>query len=684
MVKDKDKTKEQLVNELAELRRRTAELERSDTQHKRAEEAMGESEASYRSLVESARDVIFTISTEGTITSLNPAFETITGWSRDEWLGKNFKSLFHPDDLPFIKEIYQCILKGEIPSPNIELRILSKSGEYVMMEYSIKPQTQNGKAVGAFGIARDITERRRSEDQIREQATFLRKEIIERKQVETQIREQAALLDKAQDAIIVRDFDHCLIYWNKGAERLYGWTAEETIGKNTNELLYKEESPRLIEAQKSVMAKGEWTGELHQVTKDSKDIDVESRWTLVRDNRGKQKSILIINTDITEKKKLEAQFLRAQRMESIGTLAGGIAHDLNNVLTPIMLSLQMLNEKLKDEQGQKLLAILETNAQRGANLVKQVMSFARGIEGERNVLQATSIITEIVKIANGTFPKYIEIRTDVQKDIWAISGDATQLHQVLMNLCVNARDAMQFSGILSISAENFLVDENFARMNIDAKAGPYIVISVSDTGTGIPPKILDRIFEPFFTTKEHGKGTGLGLSTALAIVKSHSGFINVYSEVGKGTSFKVYFPATTTSETQKAEEQLLELVTGHGELILVVEDEASISEITSSTLEAHGYKVITAEDGTQAVALYAQNMDKIKVTLMDMMMPVMDGQTSSRAIRRISPEAKIIAVSGLTDEDRLAKVADYSNAFLPKPYNATRLLKTIHEVLSAE
>lgn len=684
MMNDKDKTKEQLINELVELRRRTAELERSDTQHKRAGEAMSDSEARYRGLIENARDVIFRISTEGTITSLNPAFEMITGWPRDEWLGKNFKSLFHQDDLPFIKEIYLCTLKGEIPPPNLELRILSKSGEYITMEYSITPQTQNGKAVGAFGIARDITERRHSEDQIREQATLLRKEIIERKQVETQIREQAALLDKAQDAIIVRDLEHRLIYWNKGAERLYGWTAEETIGKNANELLYKEESPGLIEAQKNIMEKGEWMGELHQVTKDGKDIDVESRWTLVRDNRGKPKSILIINTDITEKKKLEAQFLRAQRLESLGTLAGGISHDINNVLTPIMLSVQMLEEKFTDDQSQKLLAILETNTQRGANLVKQVMSFARGVPGERNLLQATHIIIEIVNIAKQTFPKSIEIRTKLQKDLWVISGDGTQLHQVIMNLCVNARDAMQSGGILGISAENFLVDENFARMNIDAKAGPYIVISVSDTGTGIPPKILDRIFEPFFTTKEHGKGTGLGLSTALAIVKSHGGFINVFSEVGRGTSFKVYFPATATTETQKAEEQLLELLTGHGELILIVDDESSISEITSSTLQAYGYNVLIANDGTEAVALYAQNKDKIKVVLMDTMMPVMDGQTSSRAIRRISPEAKIIAVSGLTDKDRLAKVADYSNAFLPKPYNAARLLKTIHEVLSAK
>jgi signal transduction histidine kinase/CheY-like chemotaxis protein len=432
------------------------------------------------------------------------------------------------------------------------------------------------------------------------------------------------------------------------------------------------------------MEKGEWMGELHQVTKEGKDIDVESRWTLVRDNRGKPKSILIINTDITEKKKLEAQFLRAQRLESVGTLASGIAHDINNVLTPIMLSLELLQERLTDEESQRLLNTIKRSTHRGANLMKQVMSFSKGVEGERIALQVTGIISEIEKIAKETFLRSIEIRTDIPKDLRTISGDATQLHQVVMNLCVNARDAMQEGGILSISAENLLIDEDYAHINTEAKTGPYIVITVSDTGTGIPPEIIDRIFEPFFTTKEHGKGTGLGLSTSLGIVKSHGGFITVYSEVGKGTAFKVYLPAITTPETLKVQEHQHELPAGHGESILVVDDEDRIREITKKTLETNGYKIIIANDGKEAIALYMQHRELIKAVLMDMMMPVMDGQASIRAIRKINPEVKIITVSGLSEKDRLASVADYTNAFLPKPYTAEKLLKTIHEVLSAK
>ncbi|MDL5502128.1 MAG: ATP-binding protein, partial [Candidatus Methanoperedens sp.] len=298
-------------------------------------------------------------------------------------------------------------------------------------------------------------------------------------------------------------------------------------------------------------------------------------------------------------------------MESIGTLAGGIAHDLNNMLTP-MMSLHMLKEKFKDEQSQKLLTILEKNSRRSADLIKQVLSFSRGFEGERNPLQAKHLITEIEKVAKETFPRSIEIRTDIPKDLHTVSGDATQLHQVIMNLCVNARDAMPDGGILNISAENFFIDENYAQMNTEAKVGSYVAISVSDTGIGIPPKILDRIFEPFFTTKEFGKGTGLGLSTALAIVKSHGGFINVYSEVGNGTTFRVYLPATL-AEMQNVEEDQLELLTGHGEFILIAEDEDSVREVTISTLENNGYNVLAANDGADAVALYAQNKDKIKV-----------------------------------------------------------------------
>ena len=623
-----------------------------------------QSEMKFRSVIQAANDAIISVDSNGNIISWNKRAQTIFGYTEEEVQDKSISILIPErcrDALSRELERFRETEESKYDGKTLEFYGLRKDGSEFPIEISIASwRTEEGTFF--TGIVRDITERKKADEKIRE---------------------QAALLDEAHDAIIVRDLEHNLIYWNKGAQRLYGWTEEEVIGKNANELLlYKEESPNLVEAKNRVIENGEWKGELQQRTKDGKEVTVESHWSLVRDSENKPRSIFTISADITEKKRLEAQLLRTQRMESIGNLAGGIAHDLNNMMTPIMLSLHMLKEKLTDEQSRRLIDILEQNSQRSAELIKQVLSFARGVEGEHKPLQVTDIISEIERVIKETFPRNIDIRTDLPKDIWTISGDPTQLHQVIMNLCVNARDAMPDGGTLCITASNISIDESYAQMNTEAREGSYIVIAVSDTGTGIPHEILDRIFESFFTTKEFGKGTGLGLSTAHAIVKSHDGFMNVYSEVGKGTMFKVYLPAIRT-EMEEVEELTLKLPSGHGELVLVVEDETSISKVTGSTLEIHGYKVLTADDGAQAVALYAKNKDKIKVVLMDMMMPVMDGQASIKAIRRINPGVRIIATRGLSEKDKLVKVAGTDiNAFLPKPYTAEQLLKTVSDCIS--
>ena len=505
---------------------------------------------------------------------------------------------------------------------------------------------------------------------------------IERKQTQQKISEQAALLDVATDAIFVQDLNSQILFWNKSAERLYGFTEEQALNRQAQEL-WQEKSPSLLQqAFKSLVRNGAWEGELQQKTKLGKDITVESRWTLVHQFDKKAQAILVVNTDITERKQLESQFLRAQRLESIGTLASGIAHDLNNVLAPILMTAQLLESQLKDERSQRLLPILISNAKRGANLVKQVLSFTRGVEGNRTLFQVKHLVLEIKQIIKETFPKNIELNVKVPQNLWTISGDATQLHQVLMNLCVNARDAMPNGGTLSILTENMVVDESYAKMHIDAKTGSYIVITVSDTGVGIPEGILDRIYEPFFTTKEIGKGTGLGLSTVLGIIKSHGGFINVYSELGKGSQFKVYLPATDAIEpVENLEDNLPQ---GNGELILVVDDEAGIRDITKTSLETHNYQAITASDGIEAVALYAEYRDKISVVLTDMIMPSMDGITTIRTLQKINPQVKIIAVSGLAISEKVNTAIDTGiKAFLAKPYTAKQLLETISTVKSA-
>ncbi len=506
---------------------------------------------------------------------------------------------------------------------------------------------------------------------------------IERKRAEQKIREQAALLDVATDAIFVHNFENIILFWNKAAERLYGWQAEDAIGKKISELWDEKNRPQLLEALKTLVQNGSWEAELYQRTKSGKDIIVESRWTLVRDFDKKGQSILIVNTDITHKKELEAQFLRAQRLESIGTLASGIAHDLNNVLAPILMTAQLLESQLQDARSQRLLSILIANTKRGANLVKQVLSFTRGIEGDRSLLQLKHLLKEIQQVVQETFPKSIEVSTHLSPNLLIVRGDATQLHQVLMNLCVNGRDAMLEGGTLTISAENFVIDENYARMNLEATIGPYIVITVADTGVGIPPQILERIFEPFFTTKELGKGTGLGLSTVLGIIKSHNGFINVSSQVGKGSEFKVFLPAQEVTDALEDPEQ--ELPFGEGELILVVDDEDSIRDITKTSLENYNYKAITANNGIEALALYAEYRDKIAIVLTDMLMPFMDGLTTIRTLQKINPAVKIIAISGLASSDKVNEATDIGvKAFLPKPFTAKQLLQTISVVKSSK
>jgi two-component system, cell cycle sensor histidine kinase and response regulator CckA len=515
---------------------------------------------------------------------------------------------------------------------------------------------------------------------LQKQNLRLEEEISERKQAEQKIHEQAALLDITTDAILVRGLNNEIHYWNKGAEQLYGWTAAEAIGKNANTLLYQVETlPLLSEIQKKLLENSTWQGELNQVNKNGQRIIVASRWTLIRDKNGQPKSILVVNTNITEKKQLESQLLRAQRLESIGTLAGGIAHDLNNIFTPILASAQLLQIKLPnlDERNEQVLKIIENNTKRGAALVKQVLQFARGVEGKRTIVQINSLFLEIEQIIRETFPKSIEFSATIKSDLWAVFGDATHLHQVLMNLIVNARDAMQDGGTLSLHAENRFIDENYTRVNLEANVGPYVVISVTDTGIGISSETIDRIFEPFFTTKEFGKGTGLGLSTVRGIIKSHHGFITVDSQVGEGTEFQIFLPAVAVNATPLVED--LELPKGNGELILVVDDEVNILETTKISLEAYNYKVLIAGNGIDAIALYAQHKNEINLVLVDMMMPLMDGTVTIRTIQKLNPNALIVAVSGLSG-DKLAGTTGVK-AFISKPYMAEDLLQTLHNVL---
>ena len=503
-----------------------------------------------------------------------------------------------------------------------------------------------------------------------------------RRQAEQRIHDQAALLDKARDAICLNDMEQCILYWNKSAERLYGWTAQEALGRNANELLFQGDLSAPCEALRNLISKGEWQGELHQVTKDGKRIVVESRWTLLRDPSNEPRSILIINTDITEKKQIEAQFLRTQRLESIGALAGGIAHDLNNALTPVLMAAKLIRGEIATEDGRKLLDTMYSSARRGVEMVNQILSFARGVGGEHSVLQVAHLIHEMIKLAKDTFPRSIQIQSHVPRDLSPVLGNATQLHQVLMNLCVNARDAMPEGGRLSIEAANVNLDDAAARAR-QQSPGPYVLITISDCGHGMPAEVLNKIFEPFFSTKPPGKGTGLGLSTVMGIVKTHDGFVVVSSEVDKGSTFRVYLPALHDVEASVGHHNPPEPPRGRGELILLVDDEISILEVTKAALEAFNYRILLARDGTEAVAMYLRHRSEIHAVVTDMMMPKMNGPAAIRALRTIDPSVKIIGVSGLGPEAPLTLAGkSHVEAFLKKPFTTEELLTALHALLT--
>ena len=627
----------------------------------RIEHQLAKTQARLAGIIASARDAIITVDPSQRINLFNAAAERIFHCSAGEAVGQLIQR-FLPDTSSDSLDLFrQSASEGHLCGHWLELRGQRLDGGKFPLEASISSASVAGGELGII-ILRDITERRQAEERIRE---------------------QAALLDQATDAILVRDLQDRIRFWNRGAERLYGWSAAEAVGRDSNELLFKGATPELADAQRTVVENGEWSGELRQITKEGKDVIVASRWTLMREADGRPKAKLIINTDLTEKKRLEAQFLRTQRMESLGILASGIAHDLNNVLTPILMAVDLLKDVLPEESRESLLAPLQISAEHGAEMVKQVLSFTRGAEGQRaDQLQVKHIIRDIEKMLRHTLPKSIELRTAVPRDLWVLSADATQLHQVLMNLCVNARDAMPGGGRLTVTAENVSLDEDYARMYPEARPGAHVLLQVDDTGTGIPAGILDKIFDPFFTTKEQGKGTGLGLSTVRAIVKAHGGFLRLDTKLGEGTQFSVYLPAVAPVPAGPEQARDVLSPAGHGELVLVVDDEASIRAIAKATLEAHGYRVLTAGEGTEAVAVFAQHQGAIRAALIDMMMPVMDGPLTIRALQRIDPHLQVIAVSGLMADDRTPDFAAlHSVAFVQKPYTAHQLLTTLAEAL---
>ena len=523
-----------------------------------------------------------------------------------------------------------------------------------------------GQPEKLLSISRDVTERRAGEEAVRSSAALY-----------------ASLVESLPQSIFRKDAAGRFTFANRRLCLTLGLTVADLLGKTDAELFAPELAAKYRADDLRVLATGlPYEAEEEVQGAEGKVRHVQVNKSALLDAAGAVIGVQGVFLDVTERRELEAQFLRAQRLESLGALACGVAHDLNNILAPIMMAAPMLRMGLPPDEVAALSKTMEQSVERGAGVVKQLLTFGRGVEGERGLLQARHLLREIAHIAKETFPKSISVAAEVPSDLWPLQGDATHIHQVLMNLAVNARDAMPQGGTLTMQAENVRLDANYAMLHRDAHAGTYVRIKVTDTGSGIPKAIQERIFDPFFSTKAPGKGTGLGLSTTLGIVKSHGGFIHLYSEVGQGTAFSIYLPAVEGGEAIEAAPVAAPLAQGSGETILVVDDEAGFLMAAKQILALHGFYMLSAADGVEALSVFTQNQAAIKVVLTDVQMPVMDGVTLARVLQKLAPGIKVIASSGLDDSPQLAELREMGvTHFLGKPYSVAQLLAQLKELL---
>ena len=492
------------------------------------------------------------------------------------------------------------------------------------------------------------------------------------------------LLDATQDAILVISTDRRIIYANKGIANMVGMRPSELIGADLIELLFDhpESTADVLTALDSCQKCGRWAGMLQLSQDDEVTIQFQTRWNLLSSFRDHYPAILMVATDTTEQRNLESKLRRTQRLESLGTMATGIAHDLNNILTPIVICSGMLRSATENPQCDQYLDAIEKNAKRGADVIKQILTFARGGNGKKSHFSIGIILKEITRMVSETFPKSIECDAHFSPNAWPVFGNATQLHQVFMNLLINARDAMlPDGGRIKISLQNRHLSQKDVSLMSDGRPGAYLVVDVEDSGVGIRNTDLERIFDPFFTTKPAEHGTGLGLATVRGIIQEHGGFILVKSSFGHGTLFKVFLPANPNAIIENPYPKTSDKVrSGNGETILVVDDEPSIGALVSKALEENGYSPIQAKDGVEAIETYLQH--KASMVITDLDMPQLNGVSLLRTLKKLEPGLRSICISGnVTDEvsEQLEKLG--VRTILSKPFQITTLLDHVHEVL---
>ena len=639
---------------------------RDITARKDAENALRTSEDRYRSLVETSFDWVWEVDTAGRYTYASSQVTEMLGFSPDEVIGRTPFDLMPDDEAGRVGVIFKQLIQDRAPIVALENTNRHRDGRLVVVETNGIPLfSPDGVWIGYRGMDRDITARR---------------------EAERTLRLHGAALEVAANAVMISDRDGHIEWVNPAFSASSGWSFEEAIGKIPGELLNSDQhDPAFYRQMEETLKAGEiWRGEIIVRRKDGALRTEDMTVTPLRDRTGQITHYISIKQDISDRKALEAQNRQAQRMEAIGTLASGIAHDLNNILAPMLMVSGLLKAKLPDESDQEILAMLHQGAQRGANIVKQLLTFSRGQAGDRVPVQSRHFLKEMMGIMRETFPREIDLHTDAPANLPLVKADPTQLHQVILNLCVNARDAMPDGGRLHLGAGTMTLREGDPRLPPDKSPGDFVAIEVRDSGHGIPPEIKDRIFDPFFTTKPLGKGTGLGLSTVIGIVRRHDGFVTVDSTPGSGTSFKVFLPAVTDAQVSAPPAADVTPAAGGGQLILVVDDERNVREAVRLVLESRGFRVVLAVNGKDGLSQYLVNRREIAAVLTDMMMPVMNGVALARMVRALDPTRPIIVMSGMSEVTQREELAALGIAeIVPKPCSDVALIEAIQRKLCA-
>ena len=800
---------------------------RDITERKQAEEAVRQSEERYRAVVETAPDVVYAISDKGVFASLNPAFEAITGWARTEWLGKSFAPLVHPEDASLAVEMFQKVLRGDKPPP-YELRILSKSGKYLVGEFTSTPYIRDGKVAGKLGIVRDITERKRAEKALRQgevrlerinrcllelgpnfdsninRLTALCGELLgatcalynrlqgdllcsqgqwqtppgfksedaptghicydvirnnredavvitnlprtsyaesdpnvrayglqtymgcavkcegkavgslcvvygtdyqptdddrrilgiiasaignedTRKQAEAELNRLMTAIEQTPESVVITDTEGRILYVNPVFERVTGYSRAEVIGQNPRLLKSNRQDSAFYRQLWGKISAGEvWRGRFINKKKDGTLFTEDAVIAPVRDEKGAVTNHIAIKRDISHELELEVQYRQTQKIDSIGRLAGGVAHDFNNILAVICGHTDLALAQLSpDAPLRSNLECIQESADHAANLTRQLLAFGRGQVIEPRRINLNELIVNLNKMLRRLIGEDIKLVTQTAPDLGQIKADPGQIEQVLLNLVVNARDAMPDGGTLTIRTDNVTLDEDYARSHL-ISPGDYVMVSVSDTGAGMTDEVKQHIFEPFFTTKEQGKGTGLGLATCFGIIQQSNGHIHSDSQVDKGTQFKIYLPRVWGVEDPISSREVPVSLPQGTETILLAEDEPSLRQLMARVLRTQGYTVLEATDGHEALTLAQANGAKIQLLLTDAIMPGLSGKTLAEWLGQVNPAIRVLFISGYINNNAVRDAMSRPGTFfLQKPFNPLDLTKRVREAIEA-